>query len=484
MKKEDTALRRVAPFAWGRENGKRKKAAAIAATPPAFVIRNGYVADMSVAMARGLGLSSHQALSWSDLKHLFSWRFPKFPDVPPRQSVSLRPEQGDQAELRLGVNGNVVRLELVDRAPDVPERHAALRLARDLDLFGAAVQQSPNPVWRVDVADRVVWSNPAYQALLADLGHTDGTAPLAGTLGPMASQGLPYRVELGPADGPRRWIEVSVTDAGEDRIFFGTDIGPLVKAEIAQRNFVQTLAKTFAHLPIGLAIFDRSRELALFNPALVDLTDLSAEFLSARPNLFSFFDHLRDSRMMPEPKNYANWRQQLADLVQAASNDRYCESWTLPTGLTYKVTGRPHPDGAIAFLFEDISAEISLTRRFRAELDQSQSAFDVLDDPVGIFSNLGILTMCNQAFRDVWGIDPDEQIQSPTVQDVMRQWQAASAPNPAWADLRDFVLSDSERVAWEAQITHSERGAFRCHVAPIKGGNTLVRFRQVEEAPA
>ena len=93
-----------------------------------------------------------------------------------------------------------------------------------------------------------------------------------------------------------------------------------VRAEHSLRQFIQTLTKTFADLPIGLAIFDRERQLALFNPALVDLTSLGAEFLSARPTLFSFLDRLREARMIPEPKNYNTWRQQMAELEQAAAS--------------------------------------------------------------------------------------------------------------------------------------------------------------------
>ena len=62
--------------------------------------------------------------------------------------------------------------------------------------------------------------------------------------------------------------------------------------------------------------------------------------------------------MMPEPKDYRSWRQQMSDLEAAAQNGTYEETWALPTGQTYRVTGRPHPDGAVALLFEDISAEV------------------------------------------------------------------------------------------------------------------------------
>ena len=59
---------------------------------------------------------------------------------------------------------------------------------------------------------------------------------------------------------------------------------------------------------------------------------------------------------MPEPNDYSAWRAEMQDLARAAAEGRYQETWTLPTGSIYQVTGRPHPSGAIAFLFEDISA--------------------------------------------------------------------------------------------------------------------------------
>ena len=123
---------------------------------------------------------------------------------------------------------------------------------------------------------------------------------------------------------------------------YAEDVNAVVNTEIAQRNFVKTLAKTFAQLSIGLAIFDRDRQLALFNPALIDLTALLADFLSARPNVLSFFDRLRDNQMMPEPKNYNSWRHQMADRIEAAADGRYQETRLLPSGSIYRVSGRPH----------------------------------------------------------------------------------------------------------------------------------------------
>ena len=123
--------------------------------------------------------------------------------------------------------------------------------------------------------------------------------------------------------------------------------------------------------------------------------------------MLSFFDQLRENRRMPEPKNYLNWRQEIADVIAAATDGRYQETWSLETGQTYSVKGRPHPDGATAFLIEDISAEVTLTRNFRAELELGQSLLDTLDDGLAVFSASGILTFSNAAYRNLWQQKPE-----------------------------------------------------------------------------
>jgi len=80
------------------------------------------------------------------------------------------------------------------------------------------------------------------------------------------------------------------------------DITKIVRAQQTQKNYVQTLTKTYATPSIGLAIFDRNRQLILFNPALIELPALPVDYLSARPNLLTAFDKLWDNQIMPETK--------------------------------------------------------------------------------------------------------------------------------------------------------------------------------------
>ncbi|MDC1229331.1 PAS-domain containing protein [Octadecabacter sp.] len=204
-----------------------------------------------------------------------------------------------------------------------------------------------------------------------------------------------HRIDVPRHDKPI-WYDVTCVKRGTETIYFAINASAVVFAQDAQKTFVQTLTKTFAQLSVGLAIFDADRRLVLFNPALVDLTGLPAHFLIGRPALFSFLDRLRG---------------QMVALEAAAAEGNYHETWLLPNGQTFRVTGKPHPNGAIAFLMEDISDEISLTRKFRSQIDTSAA--------VSVFSSSGSLIMANRAYRDLWGTDVDGSIASWDFSDEM-----------------------------------------------------------------
>ena len=430
---------------------------------------------------------------WHALRAGLVSRFPGLPDADGLRGVgtlTLRAAADDDvAILRLSREEEMTRVVIEDvDLVNAGTAHVIRSLEAELDTLRLAARDAPYPIWLADSRGDVQWHNSAYAALAA-VAHPNKKVEkqVIFEFTPQDLEGkrsvrVPVKVEN---NGTTEWFNVTATRAGSDIIYHAVDINAVIQAEVAQRNFVQTLAKTFAQLSIGLAIFDRNGQLALFNPALVDLTSLPAEFLSGRPDLLSFFDRLRDNRMMPEPKNYTSWRQEISEVIAAASHGSYQETWMLDTGHTYRVSGRPHPDGAVAFLIEDITAEISLTRNFRAELELGQSMMDTFDDALVVFSSAGVLTFCNAAYRDLWKMDPDNSFADVTIVDAIKEWQGQSEPNPAWGDIRDFVMKMGERAEWDAEIVHSTNGSYGVQVFPIVSGATVVRFSElVPEPPA
>ncbi|CUH79529.1 PAS fold [Tropicibacter naphthalenivorans] len=444
-----------------------------------ILLRDGEVVDFTPDAPDMLDQPDLCGLLWDDLRGEFIRRFPETPDDLPQGTMKLIAQDDPDTILSISSTGPHTRLSIQSKPINAGQMH---RLARDrgqLETFRYISQNNPNPVWITNSAEVVTWGNSAYFELCDQVGEPgDESCPF--DLAPATTNtARTSRLSLPINDNTRRWFEVLSRPIPEGWVHFATCIDGLVEAEMAQRNFVQTLTKTFAHLPIGLAVFNRDRRLVLFNPALVDLTYLSVEFLSSKPNLFSFFDQMRDNRMMPEPKNYTTWREKIYDVISAAREDRYNETWNLPSGLTYKITGRPHPDGAVAFLIEDISAEISLTRRFRSELELTQSVFDCFEDAVCVFSRLGVLTFANAAYRDLWKADPDGAFAEVTIVDTTRDWQNACEPAPIWPELREYVLSLQDRSPWEVDLRMTNGQQLRCVIAPVAAGATMVRFTKV-----
>ncbi|MGJ5617732.1 PAS-domain containing protein [Sulfitobacter sp. MF3-043] len=416
---------------------------------------------------------------WNDLRDTLVPRFPGFSDLPgtgTHGNVTIHASDNRRPDrLEVSWRGAFCWVTLAQGKP----RNASANNKSDtqeLINLRRASASLPNPVWQEDPSGKVFWCNPAYAALfqLAHGGPVDPDIRLFSE----GDQDAPKRVSLRTESTKQPdWYELSVICVDDVTVFHATCINAVVSAENAQRNFVQTLAKTFAHLSIGLAIFDRNGQLALFNPALVDLTGLPAHFLSARPTMLSFFDRLRENRRMPEPKNYLNWRQEIADVIAAASDGRYQETWSLETGQTYSVKGRPHPDGATAFLIEDISAEVTLTRNFRAELELGQSLLDTLDDGLVVFSASGILTFSNAAYNTLWQQKPDVAFADVTILDCISVWQAGSEKNPLWHKVEDYIGAFGEREEWNMPVILNDGGLVTCQLAPISSGATLLRFR-------
>lgn len=360
-------------------------------------------------------------------------------------------------------------------------------LQTELSDLRAALDTGVVPMWREDESARVTWANSAYFDLVERL--RDGEAPgwplpriFAAELEPTPAEGTIRRCKISMPDRDEpTWYEVSrdLLPAGT-ALFTAQPADRLVRAETSLRDFLQTTTKTFAALPVGLAVFDRKRQLVTFNPALVALTQASAEFLSARPDLPSFLDQLREKKSMPEPRDYRTWRDEIAQLEEGAENGTYRQLWELPQGKTFRVMGRPHPDGAIAFMFEDISAEVSLTRQFRADLEMFQAVLDAVPAAIAVFQADGAMIGANEGYGKLWGQDPQTLAQMPHLDQACKEWAAGCKPSRAWGDIRQFVGHEVERAPRVDEVETKEGLRLAVRMMPTRGRATVVQFMALD----
>jgi PAS domain-containing protein len=364
----------------------------------------------------------------------------------------------------------------VSAADPLPCHHGTVR-DQEFAAVKAVADLSPHPGWQEDATGRVTWANAAYLSLARDTRAWTEGAALPRIFDLSEGGEAAHRVSMASPDGTtRHWFDVVSASFGKTRIGLATNVDAVVQGECAQRTFVQTLTKIFAQLSVGLAVFDRDRHLALFNPALLDLTGLPAERLSARPSLAGFFDMLREAQVMPEPRDYTAWRAKLADLARAGGSASYSDSWSLSSGLVYRVTGRPQPDGAVAVLIEDVTSEISLTRRFRTDLELGQGVLDSLDEALAVFSPQGVLVLSNAAYRTLWGVAPDTSLRETTRCEALELWRTGCVAGTDWDALGDALAARGEAVRWQGRAMLRDGRVLSLRALPLPGGAALVRF--------
>ena len=364
---------------------------------------------------------------------------------------------------------------------------ALARAGGELGFLREVLDRAPVLAWSHGPDGQVAWANAVYRDRFdqpaADLpdhrisdafGHVLEEVPLT-----PRGAGSRRRVSIpGRQDGEAHWYEIAqVPGPAGATLGFALDADDLVAAEASLRRFVETLTETFAHLPIGLAVFDKNRRLGLFNPALTDLVKIDAVWLAGRPSLRDFLERLRETRQMPEQKDFASWRRKLSELEEGARDGTYEENWLLPSGKIFRVTGRPHPQGALAFLFEDISTAIMLERRYRSELELSQATLDRLSESVAVFDASGSLVFVNSAFEQLWDLDPMARLEGPGVAEMTRIWAERCAPSPAWAQLAEFATGAEARTSWTADLETLEGRSLQMLVAPLPDASALVVFR-------
>ncbi len=461
-----------------------------------FLFDDQILVDATVPARALLAAAPMRGSDWGQLLAYLAPRFPKLGEqmamLADRGLVEIEATGAAPLRLRAEFVSGLARITLTDPSAEgqgvLVDGLSQRALEDEIESLRATVDGAPILVWRQDDGGAVIWANRAYLLLTGALaGEAELTWPLPAlfALNPAAiTGGWPKRIRVArPLAGGAKWFECHYRPISGGSLHYALPADAAVQAEVSLREFVQTLTKTFADLPIGLAVFDRNRQLALFNPALLDLTTLTPDFLIARPTLFAVLDRLREARMMPERKDYSTWRRHMADLEKAATSGLFEETWALPNGQTYKVTGRPHPEGAVAFLIEDISAEVMLTRRFRAELEMSQAVIDVMDEAVAVFSPSGSLRLSNVAYRGLWGSDPELTVRDVGIAEAMKVWQVQGRPSPVWAEARDFVTEMGQRTGWTGQAEMRDGRDVVCRVVPLPGGATLVGFRLANGAP-
>ena len=265
-------------------------------------------------------------------------------------------------------------------------------------------------------------------------------------------------------------------------IGFGTDAGSAARAERTLSHFVQTMTETFAHLTVGLAIFDRNQTLALFNPALVQMWNMKPAWLARRPRLRDVLDALRATRRVPEVEDFQSWRARLLGLFENTEAASYEELWHLADGSNIRVLARPHPHGALAFTFDDVTERMRLEQRYRHSIDLRRATLDGLSEGVAVFGANGLLQFVNEAFHEIWGTDGDSVCAAMHARQLIALCERIAVDPEVWQKLHGFITGEESRRTWTSRLRTGDGHTLTARFAPLPDGSTLAVFSDVTDS--
>ncbi|MEM1343470.1 MAG: PAS-domain containing protein, partial [Pseudomonadota bacterium] len=463
----------------------------------AILVRSGKVAELSADAEHLLALRKGKPVAQALQR--------EFEGSGLAEALARAETTGEEAELlchsttgtpylaQLGPRGALIRLVLSDvsaladtRLTQDPEPTPPRR-----DPVHRLLDSAPLLVWERDGKGGVLWADGRIGSDTAGVGaaevaamvarHPANAAP-APSLGPR-SPSLAVRLDIARPDGQRIPLQISeVATEEQGRLGFAVDASGALTAERSLTQFVQTMTETFAHLTVGLAIFDRDGALALFNPALVTLWQLDPTWLARKPHLREILDNLRAGRRIPDLRDYHDWRTRLLALLDDVGSADYEELWTLGDGTTIRVLARPHPQGSLAFVFDDVTERMRLEQRNRHMDDLIHSTLDCLGEGLAVFGANGTLRYVNAAFHEIW--HTDETIMAPQthVSDFCTLARGLTVDTDIWDRIATFATGEGAREVLTARITMGSGRILGGRFAPLPDGSTMAVFADVTDS--
>lgn len=266
------------------------------------------------------------------------------------------------------------------------------------------------------------------------------------------------------------------------RIGFATDAGIAASAERTLTRFVQTMTETFAHLTVGLAIFDRNQTLALFNPALVQMWQVEPAWLARRPSLREIIDELRSTRRLPELQDYHTWRSRLLSLFENTEAADYEELWHLADGSNIRVLARPHPHGSLAFIFDDVTERMRLEQRYRHSIDLRRATLDKLAEGIAVFGPNGLLQFVNRAFHEIWKTNGDTVYAAMHARQLVETCEQLTVESETWQRLYAYITGEENRQEWTTRATMRSGRVLTARFSPLPDGSTMAVFADMTDS--
>jgi signal transduction histidine kinase len=392
--------------------------------------------------------------------------------------LNVRDEQGRAVTLRGRAVGGMA-------AVWVETNNAAGQLD-----FRAVLDVVPVPVWLRNQSRALTWGNRAFLSAAAQPDVESAVAAQASLEKSdrdlaSAARSEGHVVEskrFAVVAGQRRALaltHIPLSDGGI--VGAAIDVTDLSNAEAMLQQHVDAHADTLDRLTTAVAIFDRAQKLNFYNDAFVRLWNLPDSWLDLHPTDGEILDRLRETRRLPEQRDYQAWKRQRLAFYEQALDYAPEDLWYLPGGKTLRVIAQPHPFGGLTYLYEDVTEKLALESSYNTLIKVQSATLDTLSEAVAVFGPDARLKLHNAAFARLWELEPAILAAEPHVQKLAEVCVARFGDAPMWQNLAVTIASGTERSGNWAHVERSDGIVLSLAFAPLPDGATLTTFADVTD---
>ena len=354
------------------------------------------------------------------------------------------------------------------------------------DAF-AILDVLPLPIWRRSAERAVIYRNAAFKRMDLEAVVGNQIQPLARAA--MRSQA--ERSESRPVtlSGDRRLMEFHeiplVDPAGESGITatagYGLDMTALEEGQAQLARHQAAQEDLLNNLATAIAVYGRDRRLKFHNPAYQKLWGLEENWLDEQPPISLVMDRLRDARRLPEMADFPAYKRQMESyftgLVEASQSLMH-----LPDGRTIRQTVWPHPQGGLAFTFEDVTDRLSLESSYNTQLQVQRASLNRLFEGICVFGSDGRLRLYNPVYADIWGLDPAYLDTLPHIREVSERVEHFFGKADHGENFAKRIVEQlANRHARTGIIERNDGAVFSYACVPLPDGAMLVTYLDVTD---
>ena len=357
------------------------------------------------------------------------------------------------------------------------------------------LQQLPIPIWSRDEQLKLTYCNPAYaRAVGASVEETlSGNRQISSTVFGQSHEDIARKAlsvndtasEMRAAiiDGERKFLKFSEFPMEHAPLGgYALDMTSHEKAESDLKRHISAHRETLSLLSTAVAIYGPDMRLQFFNKNYQKMFGGPDDsWLFQKPTIAEVIDKLRELRLIEEVADFAKFKQDemalFTSLLHPLERLRH-----QPNGRTIRMIQAPHPLGGLIFLIEDVTDSLTMEREYNTLTAVQRSTIDHLSEGIAVFSNSGILTLSNPAFRKIWGLKAEE-IHNQHISHMIEQTKHLLVHEGPWDEHKKNIINRmTNRVTKSKLMERVDGMVLKISYIPLPDGSHLITYLDVTDS--